>query len=106
MQTRRILPQLRWYVRVLWVSLVLSLGIWAASGAQTAYARYADGAGTGKYQNQIYWLEWDGFTVAGCRKDRALLRLSAPVYAATRLAWRLVVGVSGCGQGASKTRAT
>lgn len=29
-----------------------------------AYAGYADGTGTGKLQNQIYWLDWQGFTFA------------------------------------------
>jgi hypothetical protein len=64
MQSGRIFSQLRLSHRVLWVSLFLALGIAVASGAQIAYARYADGTGAGKYQNQIYWLEWDGFNFA------------------------------------------
>ena len=30
----------------------------------SVYADYADGTGKGQFQNQVYWLDWQGFTFA------------------------------------------
>ena len=67
MQTGQILSRLRLSRRAMWLALFVALGIVLFGAGRIAYARYADGTGTGKYQNQIYWLEWDGFTFANGR---------------------------------------
>ncbi len=50
-------------LRLIVVTLMVgSLLLLAGGITPVVQARYADGTGQGMYQNQIYWLEWDGFT--------------------------------------------
>ena len=63
METGRTSPRLYRPQQVIGLALLLSLAISVGAG-RLADAHYADGTGQGKYQNQIYWLEWDGFTFA------------------------------------------
>ena len=51
-------------LRLIVALMVGGLLLLAGGITPVVQARYADGTGTGKYQNQIYWLEWDGFTFA------------------------------------------
>ncbi|MER2624186.1 MAG: CshA/CshB family fibrillar adhesin-related protein, partial [Accumulibacter sp.] len=44
--------------------LLLVFGLVMSGANRVAYAGYADGTGGGQYQNQIYWLDWRGFTFA------------------------------------------
>jgi len=51
----------RWSRAVLLLALVLALLLGVTGSGQPALAKYANGSGTGLYQNQIFWLEWNGF---------------------------------------------
>ena len=52
-------------LRLIVVTLMVSSLLLLAGGiTPVVQADYADGTGQGLYQNQIYWLEWDGFTFA------------------------------------------
>ncbi|KAB2922409.1 MAG: IPTL-CTERM sorting domain-containing protein [Candidatus Contendobacter sp.] len=42
--------------------MLLALGVVMSGASRVAYAGFADGTGGGQYQNQIYWLDWAGFS--------------------------------------------
>ena len=55
-------PLVRTVLRLLLVLGLIMSAVMMQGGIQTARADYADGSGQGKYQSQIYWLDWQGFS--------------------------------------------